>query len=220
MKAILPFIIILCLFTGIINAQTAVVKGIINDENGRPIEGVAITYNDTGSTSNSKGEYSLEVPSGKFITISFSHVSYNTFVKRIRIPRNRTLTFSPKLNSKTEKIDEVVIKNNKEIAQGLDKVSIKTVKNLPSANPGIESSLKNVGLGVSGSNELSTQYNVRGGNYDENLVYVNGIEVYRPFLVRSGQQEGLSFVNPNLTQNVKFSAGDFNQNTVTNYHLY
>ena len=209
MKAILPFIIILCLFTGIINAQTAVVKGIINDENGRPIEGVAITYNDTGSTSNSKGEYSLEVPSGKFITISFSHVSYNTFVKRIRIPRNRTLTFSPKLNSKTEKIDEVVIKNNKEIAQGLDKVSIKTVKNLPSANPGIESSLKNVGLGVSGSNELSTQYNVRGGNYDENLVYVNGIEVYRPFLVRSGQQEGLSFVNPNLTQNVKFSAGGF-----------
>ena len=209
MKAILPFIIILCLFTDIINAQTAVVKGIINDENGRPIEGVAITYNDTGSTSNSKGEYSLEVPSGKFITISFSHVSYNTFVKRIRIPRNRTLTFSPKLNSKTEKIDEVVIKNNKEIAQGLDKVSIKTVKNLPSANPGIESSLKNVGLGVSGSNELSTQYNVRGGNYDENLVYVNGIEVYRPFLVRSGQQEGLSFVNPNLTQNVKFSAGGF-----------
>ena len=70
MKAILPFIIILCLFTGIINAQTAVVKGIINDENGRPIEGVAITYNDTGSTSNSKGEYSIEVPSGKFIIIS------------------------------------------------------------------------------------------------------------------------------------------------------
>lgn len=209
MKAILPFIIILYLFTGIINAQTGVVKGIINDENGQPIEGVAVTFNDTGSTSNSKGEYSLNVPSGKLITISFSHVSYNTFVKRIRIPRNRTLTFSPKLNSKTEKIDEVVIKNNKEIAQGLDKVPIKTVKNLPSANTGIESSLKNVGLGVSGSNELSTQYNVRGGNYDENLVYVNGIEVYRPFLVRSGQQEGLSFVNPNLTQNVKFSAGGF-----------
>ena len=75
--------------------------------------------------------------------------------------------------------------------------------------PALRQHLRNIGLGVSGNNELSTQYNVRGGNYDENLVYVNGIEVYRPFLVRSGQQEGLSFVNPNLTRNVKFSAGGF-----------
>jgi len=79
---------------------------------------------------------------------------------------------------------------------------------LPSANASIESVLKTL-PGVSFNNELSTQYNVRGGNFDENLVYVNGIEVYRPFLVRSGQQEGLSFVNPNLTQNIDFSAGGF-----------
>lgn len=209
MKTIIPFIIVLTFFTSSIIAQTAIVKGIIKDENGKPIEGVAVTHNQKGSSSNNKGEYSIQVQSGQLITITFSHVSFNTLTKRVRIPKNRTLNFSPKLLSKTEKIDEVVVKNNKEIAQGIDKVPIETIKKLPGANQGIESTLKNIGLGVSGSNELSTQYNVRGGNYDENLVYVNGIEVYRPFLVRSGQQEGLSFVNPNLTQNVKFSAGGF-----------
>ena len=209
MKTIIPFIIVLTFFTSSIIAQTAVVKGIIKDENGKPIEGVAVTHNKKGSSSNNKGEYSIQVQSGQLITITFSHVSFNTLTKRVRIPKNRTLNFSPKLLSKTEEIDEVVVKNNKEIAQGIDKLPIETIKKLPAANEGIESTLKNIGLGVSGTNELSTQYNVRGGNYDENLVYVNGIEVYRPFLVRSGQQEGLSFVNPNLTQNVKFSAGGF-----------
>jgi len=209
LKTIIPFIIVLTFFTSSVIAQTAVVKGIIKDENGKPIEGVAVTHNQKGSSSNIKGEYSIQVQSGQLITITFSHVSFNTLIKRVRIPKNRTLNFSPKLLSKTEEIDEVIVKNNKEIAQGIDKVPIETIKKIPGANEGIESTLKNIGLGVSGSNELSTQYNVRGGNYDENLVYVNGIEVYRPFLVRSGQQEGLSFVNPNLTQNVKFSAGGF-----------
>ena len=209
MKASIPFIIILIFFTNFLIAQNAIVKGIVNDENGKPIVGVAVTYNQKGSISNSKGEYSIQIPAGQPIIITFSHISYNSITKRIRVPKNRTLTFSPKLKSKTEKIDEVVIKNNNEIAQGIDKVPIQTIKKIPGANAGVESTLKNIGLGVSGSNELSTQYNVRGGNYDENLVYVNGIEVYRPFLVRSGQQEGLSFVNPNLTQNVKFSAGGF-----------
>ena len=209
MKASIPIIIILFFFTNSLLGQSALVKGIVKDESGNPIENVAVTYNQTGSVTNSEGVYSLEVPSGKFINITFSHVSFNALIKRIRIPRNRTLNFSPKLIAKTEEIEEVIVKDNKEKAQGIEKVPIETIKNLPSANAGIESTLKNIGLGVSGTNELSTQYNVRGGNYDENLVYVNGIEVYRPFLVRSGQQEGLSFVNPELTRNVKFSAGGF-----------
>ena len=209
MKSIIPFIIFLSFFTSSLFGQTATIKGLIKDENGKPIENVSITYNKKGTASNSKGEYTLEVPSGKMITITFSHLTFKTYTKRVRIPKGRTLTFSPKLITKTEELKGVVVKNNKEKAEGIDKIDIKTVKKLPSANAGIEGALKNIGLGVSGNNELSTQYNVRGGNYDENLVYVNGIEVYRPFLVRSGQQEGLSFVNPNLTQNVKFSAGGF-----------
>ncbi len=209
MKAFIPIIIFLSFFTSSLFGQTATIKGIVKDEDGKPIENVSITYNKKGTASNSKGEYSLEVPSGKMITIIFSHLTFKTYTKRVRIPKGRTLTFSPKLTTKTEKLKDVVVKNNKEKAEGIDKIDIKTVKKLPSANAGVEGVLKNIGLGVSGNNELSTQYNVRGGNYDENLVYVNGIEVYRPFLVRSGQQEGLSFVNPNLTQNVKFSAGGF-----------
>jgi len=209
LKAIIPFIILLSFFTISLFGQTATVKGIVKDDNGKPIENVSITYDKKGTASNSKGEYTLEVPSGKMITITYSHLTFNIYTKRIRIPKGRTLTFSPKLTTRTEEIKEVVVKNNKEKAQGIDKIDIKTVKKLPSANAGIEGTLKNIGLGVSGNNELSTQYNVRGGNYDENLVYVNGIQIYRPFLVRSGQQEGLSFVNPNLTQNVKFSAGGF-----------
>ncbi len=209
MKAIIPFIIFLSFFTSSLFGQTATIKGIVKGENGNPVENVSITYNKKGTASNSKGEYQLEVPSGKIISITFSHLSFKTYTKRIRIPKGRTLTFSPKLITRTEIIKEVVIKNNKDKATGIDKVPIETIKKIPGANAGIENTLKNIGLGVSGTNELSTQYNVRGGNYDENLVYVNGIEVYRPFLVRSGQQEGLSFVNSNLTQNVKFSAGGF-----------
>ena len=209
MKAIVPVIVFLCFFTSSLFGQNATVKGIVKDENGNPIENVSITYNNKGTASNSKGEYLLEVPSGKFITITFSHVTFKTYSKRIRVRKGRTLSFSPKLLTRTEEISEVIVKNNKDKATGVDKVPIETIKKLPGANTGIENTLKNIGLGVSGTNELSTQYNVRGGNYDENLVYVNGIEVYRPFLVRSGQQEGLSFVNSNLTQNVKFSAGGF-----------
>ncbi len=190
-------------------AQTGSIKGVVQDKQGTPIEGVTVSYGQKGTSTNSKGEYTLEIPSGKNITITFSHIGHKSIKKRIRVGRNRIVFFSPKMTIKTEIIDTIELKNNKDKAQGIDKVAIETVKNLPSANPGIEGTLKNIGLGVSGNNELSTQYNVRGGNYDENLVYVNGIEVYRPFLVRSGQQEGLSFVNPNLTQNVRFSAGGF-----------
>lgn len=190
-------------------SQTGILKGVIKDENGKAIEGVAIRYGQSGTVTDATGAYELQLPSGKFISVLFSHVSYESLAKRLRIRKNRTVNFSPKLRLKTEVIKEVIVRDERDKLQGIDPVAPETAKELPSANPGIEATLRNIGLGVSGSNELSTQYNVRGGNYDENLVYINGIEVYRPFLVRSGQQEGLSFVNPNLTKNVKFSAGGF-----------
>src|SRR5699024_3024898 len=92
--------------------------------------------------------------------------------------------------------------------EGITSISPNVVRKIPGANAGVENLLKTL-PGVSSNNELSTQYTVRGGNYDENLVYVNGIEVYRPQLIRSGQQEGLSFVNPDLVRNVDVSAGGF-----------
>ncbi|WP_233098794.1 TonB-dependent receptor [Aureibaculum flavum] len=209
MKASISFLVVFFFFTSIAIAQTATIKGTVKNEEGKPIEDVSVTYNQKGTTTDSNGRYTLSLPANTEVTVIFSHIAYTTLNKKVKIPKNRNLFFSPKLKIKIEEIETVVVKDKKDDAQGIDKVPIETIKKLPSANAGIEGTLKNIGLGVSGNNELSTQYNVRGGNYDENLVYVNGIEVYRPFLVRSGQQEGLSFVNPNLTQNVKFSAGGF-----------
>lgn len=196
------------LATSLITAQTATVKGVLKTNSKAPIEGVAITYLNTGTTSDEKGEYVLKIPANIDITITFSHISYNTFDKIVKLQKNKTLQFSPVLEPKTEVIDEVIVKDNKKDAQGFLTVKPSDIAKIPGANQGIENILMTL-PGVNNNNELSTQYNVRGGNFDENLVYVNGIEVYRPFLVRSGQQEGLSFVNSAMVQNVNFSAGGF-----------
>lgn len=209
MKTLFAFVFFVCCGTLFSVAQEATIKGRVLDQKGIPIPEVSISYENKGTISTADGYYSLKIPSGKMISITFRHLSYETLIKRIRVPRNRSFQFSPKLTLRIAQIDTVLLKNVNDKVAGLDKIQVETAKQLPSANAGIESTLKNIGLGVSGNNELSTQYNVRGGNYDENLVYVNGIEVYRPFLVRSGQQEGLSFVNAQMTQNVKFSAGGF-----------
>jgi len=195
-------------FTTLVSAQNAKIKGVIKNEFKEPIEGVAVTSSQYGTVTNKKGEYSLAVPGGIQITIKFTHVAYKEFQKKITIPKNKTLNYSPTLRVAVEEIEEVVVKNEKKEAQGIINVDPVTATNLPSAKGGIESVLLTL-PGVNNNNELSTQYNVRGGNFDENLVYVNGIEVYRPFLINSGQQEGLNFVNENLVQNVNFSAGGF-----------
>ena len=191
-----------------ISAQTATVKGVLKTSDKTPVEGVAITYLNTGTTSDEKGEYVLKIPANTEITITFSHISYNTFDKIVKLQKNKALLFSPVLEPKTEVIDEIIVKDTKKDAQGLITVNPSNIAKIPGANQGIENILMTL-PGVNNNNELSTQYNVRGGNFDENLVYVNGIEVYRPFLVRSGQQEGLSFVNSAMVQNVNFSAGGF-----------
>ncbi len=196
------------LATTFITAQTATVKGVLKTNNKTPVEGVAITYLNTGTTSDEYGEYSLKIPANTEISIAFSHISYNTFDKIVKLQKNKTLQFSPVLEPKTEVIDEVIVKDNKKDAQGFLTVNPSDIAKIPGANQGVENILMTL-PGVNNNNELSTQYNVRGGNFDENLVYVNGIEVYRPFLVRSGQQEGLSFVNSAMVQNVNFSAGGF-----------
>jgi hypothetical protein len=196
------------LATTLITAQTATVKGVLKTNGKTPIEGVAITYLNTGTTSDENGEYELKIPANAEITITFSHISYTTFEKIVKLQKNKTLQYSPVLEPKIEIINEVIVKDVKKDAQGLITVNPSDIAKIPGANQGVENILMTL-PGVNNNNELSTQYNVRGGNFDENLVYINGIEVYRPFLVRSGQQEGLSFVNSAMVQNVNFSAGGF-----------
>ncbi|MDT0552293.1 TonB-dependent receptor [Urechidicola vernalis] len=184
------------------------VAGVIKDQNGNPIENVSVLAGPEGTTSDKNGNYVLKIPAKKEISIVFSHISFINYSKTLTVPEGRTIRFSPRLKLKTEELTEVDVKNRNKDAQGIISIDAAKVKKIPGANAGVENVLMTL-PGVNNNNELSTQYNVRGGNFDENLVYVNGIEVYRPFLVRSGQQEGLSFVNSDMTQNVNFSAGGF-----------
>ncbi|CAL2103373.1 Outer membrane receptor protein involved in Fe transport [Tenacibaculum sp. 190130A14a] len=202
-------LLLLLLFPLAIFAQkTATVKGKIINKYNSPIDGVAISYLDKGTTTDANGYYEFTIPVRKTVTVTFTHVSYKSVTKKFTARGSRTFNFSPTLNFKTQELEEVVLKNQKKEAQGITKIDVKKVNTLVGANAGVENVLMTL-PGVSNNNELSTQYNVRGGNFDENLVYVNGIEIYRPFLIRSGQQEGLSFINPHMIQNINFSAGGF-----------
>lgn len=189
-------------------SQTATIEGIVKDDNGNPIENVSISYDDDGTNTDSEGRYSLEIPANREVLIVFSHISYSTKTKSFLGRKGKTIRYSPRMKINAEELSEVALKNRRKDAEGITKIDAQEFKNIPGANAGVENLIMTF-AGVNNNNELSTQYNVRGGNFDENLVYVNGIEVYRPFLVRSGQQEGLSFVNADMTQKVEFSAGGF-----------
>lgn len=179
------------------------------DENNQPVENVNVSFQENKTVTNSNGFYILTIPSNVKSNLKFSHVSLKVAVISLELKPNEDYEFNIILKSNVEQIGEVVITNNsRKRVEGVTTISPKAIRLIPGANAGVENILKTL-PGVYSNNELSTQYAVRGGNYDENLVYVNEIEVYRPFLIRSGQQEGLSFTNTDLVQNVDFSAGGF-----------
>ncbi|PWH82645.1 TonB-dependent receptor [Algibacter marinivivus] len=190
-------------------AQNATIKGIILDENNKPIDKVNIKAQNNGAVTNANGFYSINIPVNTDITIEFTHIAHKKIVSTFNLKNGEEFEFNPVMSKSIEQIATVVVNSNrKKEVEGIITIKPAVIRKIPGANAGVENLLLTL-PGVSNNNELSTQYSVRGGNYDENLVYVNGIEVYRPFLVRSGQQEGLSFVNTNLVQNVDFSAGGF-----------
>lgn len=189
-------------------AQTARIKGVILDENNQPVGDADISYKNTSTTSNENGFYILTVPANQKITIIFSHLSNKSSSLDIELKPNEDFEFNPVLSKKVEMIGVVEIYDNRKRIEGITNISPRDIKLIPGANAGVENLLKTL-PGVNNNSDLSSGYNVRGGNYDENLVYVNEVEVYRPFLVRSGQQEGLSFTNTDMIQNVDFSAGGF-----------
>ena len=188
--------------------KMTILKGTIKNKKKQPIENVSIKYNNVGTTTDKNGNYQIRIPFKEEITLTFSHISHITFSKKYTANSRNIVRLSVVLSSKTEELKEIVIRENKKNIDGFKKIDIAVVKNVIGSNAGVENILMTL-PGVNNNNELSTQYNVRGGNFDENLVYVNGIEVYRQFLIRSGQQEGLSFINPNMVQNINFSAGGF-----------
>ena len=169
---------------------------------------IGIKENSKLSTyTDEKGFYSLSIEPNKPYTLVFYDVSHDQVTHQVTAKPGENITYSPVLNFKnTFTVVEIV--DFKTQSQEIVVLDPKVIRSIPGVGENVESLIKTQ-AGVSSNNELSSGYSVRGGNYDENLVYVNDIEVYRPFLVRSGQQEGLSFANPNMVSNINFSAGGF-----------
>jgi hypothetical protein len=190
-------------------AQSARVKGVILDKNNQPIQNVNIAAAGNSTQSNENGFYLVRVPVNQKVTLVFTHVSLKKVTVFLTLTVDEDYEFNLIMNDQEEQMGEIIVTtNSKKQVQGITTIAPEVIRMIPGANAGIENILKTL-PGVNSNNELSTQYAVRGGNYDENLVYVDEIEIYRPFLIRSGQQEGLSFTNTDLVQNVEFSAGGF-----------
>ncbi|WP_394750060.1 TonB-dependent receptor [Spongiimicrobium salis] len=206
------FLFFLFAFLGIHLAigQTATITGVILDTNNVPLQNVNIKTANNGTFSDANGFYLLQVRADEEISVTFSHLGHkNVVLKKLILTTNETFEFNPVLKTDAIQVDEVVVTpTGRKSVSGITTIVPEIIRTIPGVNAGVENILKLL-PGVFSNNELSTQYAVRGGNYDENLVYVNEIEVYRPFLIRSGQQEGLSFVNSALTQDVSFSSGGF-----------
>ena len=216
MKKAVLLIILSILTFGILQAQEriptggATLKGRITDETGSPIEiaNIWVSRQMKGTTSNLKGEYSIHVSSADTVEITFSMIGYQTRRRILHKPTG-TITLDIMLPHANTSLQGVTIRETRRQTGTMQHLSQKKARLMPDASGGSVESFIATQAGVSNTNELSSTYNVRGGNYDENSVYVNGIEVYRPLLIRAGQQEGLSFVNPDMVENIGFSSGGF-----------
>ena len=192
-------------------AQKVTFKGRITDENHKPVELaiVGISGEPKGTVADLNGYYTLTCESKDSITLIYSMVGYQTRKRTFKNPTDTLVVnvMLPSLNISLQQVD--VVDREKQMGS-TQKIELPDKLRLqPSASGSAIEDLIKSQAGVSSHNELSSQYNVRGGNFDENSVYVNGIEVYRPLLIRAGQQEGLSFLNPDMVSAVSFSTGGF-----------
>lgn len=203
------FLFILCNLGIAQNQKVGMITGKVVDEKNQPIElvNISIAGQHGGTSTNAEGLYSLQVPAGKQVEIIFSFVGFKTDTAYIKVNAGEKLRVNRTIISIATELGSVLIEDRQIRNTNLTRIDPHTVNALPTASGGIEALLKT--MGVVSNNELSSQYSVRGGNYDENLVYVNDIEIYRPFLVRTSQQEGLSFLNSDLVSSILFSAGGF-----------
>jgi hypothetical protein len=206
-KTVYTLLFIVSVFA--MSAQTATVSGIVKDSDGVVISGVEVAVLEDGArhtATDASGFYSLEIPANKTITVSIFNLSYKQLNKKITAKDGEKISYSPRLDVKNVIAVEVVHETKRDVE--MTTIDPKNIFQIPSPSGNLEDIIKTQ-MGVSSNNELTSGYSVRGGNFDENLVYVNDIEVYRPFLARSGQQEGLSFANPDMVSNINFSAGGF-----------
>ncbi len=204
------FLLLFMAFPVILLSQKAVLKGIVTEGKGQPAELVNVQLVGTklGTTTDRKGFFSLQVPANRDLHLAISYIGYGRQDTVLRLTPDETLTLHFRLRGMTTSLPGFEVRDEQLRTENIVRLNPRDVMIAPSVAGGVEGLIKTL-PGVSSNNELSSQYSVRGGNYDENLVYVNGIEIYRPFLVNSGQQEGLSFINPALVSGILFSAGGF-----------
>ena len=192
-------------------SNNATLKGIITDQNGKPLDMVNVALKDyvLGTSSKRDGTFLLRIPAQKEIVVVFSSLGYNPMMDTLFAKAEENITLKITMQESNKELGEIIISKDRREGGNVTRINPKMLDAVVgSASGAVESLIKTL-PGVSSNNELSSQYTVRGGNFDENMVYVNDIEVYRPFLVRSGQQEGMSFINSDMVSTIEFSAGGF-----------
>jgi hypothetical protein len=189
--------------------KPAYVSGKVLDENENPLSNVSVVIlgQQKGIVTSDSGTFRLKVTADRAFAIVFSYTGFRSQQKNFLLNENEEETIVIRLEREGKVLEEVIVTDQRDRREaGLIKPNPKSVINLPSPVMGVESMIK---VFVGSNNELTSQYSVRGGNYDENLIYVNDFEIFRPYLVRSGQQEGLSFINPEMVRNISFYNGGF-----------
>ena len=203
---------VLCLFLTILSfsqKKFAYVSGKVVDDNENPLPNVSVTIlgQSKGISTNDSGYFRIKVEAGRAIALTFTYAGRNAEQRNFLLNEGEEETVSIRMEKGTKTLPEVIVTDQRERREaGLIRPNPKTILSLPSAVTGVESLIK---IFVGSNNELTSQYSVRGGSYDENLIYVNDFEVFRPYLIRSGQQEGLSFINPEMVRNISFYTGGF-----------
>ena len=192
------------------SAQTFTLQGRVTDENNDPIEFASVSCLKQGkmTMTSLKGEYSMQLHSADSVVIKFSMIGYKAKTRILRRPRGKQ-TLQIVLHSDENQLGEVTVTGKKIETGQMEDISKDHLKSLPSASGNAVEELIQSQAGVSTHSELSSQYNVRGGSFDENSVYIDNVEIYRPFLVRSGQQEGISVINPDMVEKISFSTGGY-----------
>ena len=189
-------------------AQTFTLKGKVTDDEGNALELATVSCLEQAAVTmtNLQGEFKMTLRSADSVVVKFSMVGFNPRTRVLRNPKN-TQTIQIQLHSM--ELSGVTITERRRQTEQMEQLDIQNIKGVPSASGNAVEELIQQQAGVSTHNELSSQYNVRGGSFDENFVYINNVEVYRPLLIRSGQQEGLSIINPDMVEKVGFSSGGF-----------
>ena len=204
--------VLIVLLVGIIPAaaQNVKISGKIIDQEDKPIEFATVRIGGTavGTNTNLEGGYMLSIAPRDTLELIFTAIGYRS-VKRTLVDAKGDITLNVKMLPEDHMLDEVQIQGYRPNSQGMQKIDVENLKVSPDVSGGSVESLIGTMAGVTQNNEMSSQYNVRGGSFDENSVYINGIELYRPQLISNGQQEGLSIINPDMIGSINFSSGGF-----------